>query len=73
MRAAPRARVRYTPCMNLGLMLLGIAGLALGLWVGVKVRGALEAEGEASPSGRLYKKAKKWALRRLWDRGGGEG
>ena len=48
-RAAQQLWVGYTGGMNLGAIVLGLLGLALGLWAGVKVRRALEGEGEMSP------------------------
>ena len=55
--------------MNVPSVVLGLLGLALGLRVGVKVRRALEGEGEMSPAGRLYKRTRAWALKKLLRRG----
>ena len=63
----------YTGGMNLGAVVLGLLGLALGIWVGVKVRRALEGEGEMSPAGRLYKRTRAWALKKLLRRGRDDG
>ena len=61
--------VGYTGFMNLGTLVLGLLGLALGLWAGMKVRKALEGEGDVSTTGRLYKRTRSWALKTLLRRG----
>jgi len=57
--------------MNAGLIVLGLAALGLGLWIGARARRALETEGDLSPSGRVYKRARRWALSKLLRGGDG--
>ena len=57
--------------MNAGLIVLGLAALGVGLWIGARARRALEAEGDLSPSGRVYKRARRWALSKLLRGGDG--
>ena len=57
--------------MSAGLIVLGVAALGLGLWIGARARRALESGGDLSPSGRVYKRARRWALSKLLRGGDG--